>query len=162
MRWRLWLILGVQAALVVFLAVAVRTGLLPLGVRGEWQWMRLADGAKTPWDWFAVAVLGVFGYAAVVGLGSRTLKRASSRWAETRWLAALLVASIAVQVAIPVGAPDEYDLTKWAYVNYFHGSTGYFQIARDQAVRDPWSFLSRYPDWTATRIRCTSGRIRRA
>ena len=32
-------------------------------------------------------------------------------------------------------------------MNYFHGSTGYFQIARDQAVRDPWAFLARYPEW---------------
>src|SRR5262249_19295234 len=52
-----------------------------------------------------------------------------------------------VQVAIPMGAADEYDLTKWAYVNYFPSSTGYFQIARDQAVQDPWRFLARYPNW---------------
>jgi hypothetical protein len=147
MRWRLWLILGVQAALVVLLAIAVRTDRLPLGIRCEWQWMRLGEGAKTPWDWFAVAVIGVVAFAAVVGLGWRALSRASSRWAEAGWLAGLLGAAIVVQVAIPVGAPDEYDLTKWAYVNYFHGSTGYFQIARDLAVRDPWTFLARYPEW---------------
>ena len=73
MRWKLWLILAVQAALVVLLAVAVRTGLMPLGIRGEWQWMRLADGAKPPWDWFALAAAGVAAYAAVVGLGWRAL-----------------------------------------------------------------------------------------
>ena len=59
----------------------------------------------------------------------------------------LLGASIAVQVLIPAGAADEYDLTKWAYVNYFGASTGYYQIARKQAVADPWRFLLEYPVW---------------
>ena len=46
-----------------------------------------------------------------------------------------------------MGAADEYDLTKWAYVNYLSSSTGYFKIARDQAAQHPWEFLARYPDW---------------
>jgi methylthioxylose transferase len=141
------MILTIQAALVVLLAVAVGTGLMPLGVRGEWQWMRLADGVRPPWDWFALAVMVVAADGALVGLGRRALDRARSGWAEARWIAALFGAAVAVQVAIPSGAPDEYDLTKWAYVNYFTGSTGYFQIARDQAVRDPRGFLARYPEW---------------
>ncbi len=58
-----------------------------------------------------------------------------------------MAAAVAVQVAIPIGAPDEYDLTKWAMVNCLSGSTGYFKIARDQAVQHPWEFLARYPDW---------------
>ena len=33
--------------------------------------------------------------------------------------------------------PDEYDLTKWAYVNYFRGSTGYYQVAKKQAAATP-------------------------
>jgi methylthioxylose transferase len=147
MRWRLWLILAIEAALVLLLTVAVRTGLIPLGIRGEWEWMRLNEEVKQPWEWFALALVCVAAYAAFAGVGLRALKAPSSSWVEARWLAALLGASIAVQVAIPVGAPDEYDLTKWAYVNYFHGSTGYFQIAREQAVKDPWHFLARYPQW---------------
>jgi hypothetical protein len=58
-----------------------------------------------------------------------------------------LVAAIGVQLAIPIGAADEYDLTKWAYVNFFESSSGYFKIARDQAGADAWGFVARYPQW---------------
>src|SRR5262249_19133126 len=111
MRWRLRLTLIIQAALVVLLVIAWRRDWMPLGVRGEWQWLRLADGVSPPWGWFALAAMIVAAYAVFVGLGWRALKAGSSSWAEARWLVALLGASIAVQVAIPTGAPDEYDLT---------------------------------------------------
>ena len=62
----------------------------------------------------------------------------------------------------PMGAADEYDLTRWAYVNYFGGSTGYFKVAKQQAVADPWRFLADYPPGSRARIRCTSVRTRRA
>ncbi len=147
MRLNLWLILILQAALVFGLAVTVKTGQLPLGIRGEWQWGRINPTVHLPWDWLALASLGAGAYAGFAGLGLRALKRNANRWSQTRWVAALFLAAVAVQVAIPVGAPDEYDLTKWAYVNYLSGSTGYFKIARDQAAQHPWQFLARYPDW---------------
>jgi hypothetical protein len=147
MRWRLWLILIIQAALVALLTVSVRTGLMPLGIRGEWQWLRLPDDVRVLWESFALALTGVAAYAVFVGLGWRSLTGPSSRWAEGRWLTALFIASLAVQVVIATGAPYGYGLTKWAYVNVSTGATGYFQIARDQAVRDPWRFLVRYPEW---------------
>src|SRR5437868_2787007 len=100
MRWRLWLILILQAVLVILLAVAVRTGLMPLGVRGEWQWMRLGKTVSIPWDWLALTVLGVAAYAGFVGLGLRALTASRSRGSEARWLAALLAAAITAQVTI--------------------------------------------------------------
>ena len=48
---------------------------------------------------------------------------------------------------IPCGAAPGYDLTKWAAANYLPGSAGYFKVARQQAVRDPWKFLADYPRW---------------
>ena len=112
---------------------------MPLGIRGEWEWMRLAEGVRPPWDWFALAAAGVAVYAGARrrSAGDRCMRR-SSRWAEARWLAVLFAASIGVQVAVPLGAPDEHDLTKWAYVNYLQRSTGYFKIARQTAAHDPW------------------------
>src|SRR5208282_3553107 len=59
----------------------------------------------------------------------------------------LFLMAIAVQVIVPTGAPDGYDLTKWASVNYLPSSTGYFKVAREQAAGDPWKFLSDYPRW---------------
>jgi hypothetical protein len=147
MRLRLWLILILQAALVALLAVGVKTGLMPLGIRGEWEWLRLGKTALVSWDWLALAGLGVAAYAGFAGLGLRALAARATGWAEARWLAALLAAAIAVQVAIPMGAAPGYDLSKWASVNYLPGSAGYFQVARQQAVRDPWRFLAEYPEW---------------
>lgn len=147
MRWRLSLILTVQAVVVVVLAVGVRTGLIPVGVRGEWRWVRLDDSVRLLWESLALAAAGVAAYAAFVATGLRTASRWRSRWSEAGWVAGLWAAAVAVQVAVPIGAPYGYGLTKWAFVNYLPGSTGYFRIARDQAVNDPWRFLARYPEW---------------
>jgi hypothetical protein len=147
MRWRLGLIVIIQAALVALLTVSVRTGLMPLGIRGEWQWLRLPDDVRLLWESFALALMAVAAYAVFAGVGWRSLKGAARRRAEGCWLTALFGASLAVQAVIPTGAPYGYGLTKWSYVNLSTGATGYFQIARDRAVRDPWRFLARYPEW---------------
>ena len=100
------------------------------------------------WSVCSSPALAVAAYCGFVALGLRAV--ASPRLAPPReagWLAGLLAASIAIQVLIPTGAADEYDLTKWAYVNYFGASTGYYQVARKQAVADPWRFLVEYPVW---------------
>ncbi len=145
MRIKFWLILIVQAALVVLLAVAVKRKLIPLGVPGEWEWLRVA--VSPTWLGLVLVSLAVAAYAGFVALGWRSLASRTSRRFEAAWLIGLLIAATGVQVMIPMGAPEGYDLAKWAAVNYVSGSTGYFQIARKQAVRDPWRFLAEYPEW---------------
>jgi methylthioxylose transferase len=145
MRIKFWLILIVQAALVVLLAVAVKRKVMPLGVPGEWEWLRVPYSPT--WLGLVLAGLSVAGYAGFVALGLRSIAARKSRRVETAWLTGLLVAAVGVQVMIPMGAPEGYDLAKWASVNYVSGATGYFQIARQQAVRDPWQFLAKYPEW---------------
>jgi hypothetical protein len=147
MRLRLWIIGILQAALVILLALAVGARLLPLGVPGEWEWFRLPAWASPFWLGLFLAGLGVAAYAGFVALGLRSLSARRSRPTETAWLTGLLLAAVAAQAIVPTGAPAGYDLTKWASVNYLSGSAGYFQIARKQAVRDPWRFLADYPQW---------------
>jgi methylthioxylose transferase len=144
------LILIAQALLVVIVAVALGFKLVPAGVPGEWEWNRLADWAVLSWDGFTVSVIGVAIYACFAALGLRLLNRARSPVFEGACLAGLLFASVCIQVIVPLGAPAGYDLTKWASVNYLPGSTGYFQVARQKAVDDPWKFLAEYPDWIRT------------
>ena len=139
-----------QAVLIVVLIAALAFRLLPAGVPGEWEWNRLADWAKLQWDGLAIASLGVAVYAAFVTLGLRALAVKRSRIFEAASLVALFFASVCIQVIVPMGAPAGYDLTKWASVNYFSGSSGYFQIARAKAAADPWKFLADYPDWIRT------------
>ena len=144
------LILIVQALLVVVVAVALGAKLVPVGVPGEWEWNRLADWAVLSWGGLTIAALGVAMYAGFAALGLRFLSAPRSRAFEGACLAGLLFASICIQVIVPMGAPSGYDLTKWASVNYLSGSTGHFQVARQQAVRDPWKFLADYPNWIRT------------
>jgi hypothetical protein len=145
MRPRTWLILIMQAALVSLVLIAVVSRRVPLGVPGEWEWLRV----KFPpvWQSLCLASLGVAAYAGFVALGFKALASRSSRSAESAWVIGLLAAAIAVQVIIPAGAAPGYDLTKWAAANYLPGSAGYFKVARQQAVRDPWKFLADYPQW---------------
>jgi len=145
MRVKFWLILTLQAALVVVLATAVGARLVPLGVPGEWEWLR-AQFSPQPAG-LLLAVLGVAAYAGLVALGLRAVARKRARRSTAAWLTGLLLAAVAVQVIVPMGAASGYDLAKWAAVNYLPGSAGYFQVARKQAVRDPWRFLAEYPRW---------------
>ncbi len=140
-----WLIVALAATLVVALVVVVAARTVPLGVPGEWEWMRVGlapNGAALVLSGAAVAA-----YSAFVALGMRMLAKPRSRWVEAAWVAGLLIAAMAIQVAVPTGAPPPYDLAKWAAVNYLPSSTGYFRIAREQAANDPWRFLAEYPAW---------------
>ena len=141
------LILILQALLVVMVAVAVGSRVLPVGVPGEWEWNRLAAWATLPPDGLTIACAGVAAYAAFAAFGQRLLAVNRSRMFEVACLTGLFFAAVGIQVIVPMGAPAGYDLTKWASVNYLPGSAGYFQIARQKAAADPWKFLAEYPDW---------------
>ncbi len=146
MRRKFWFILLAQGVLVILLAAAIASKRMPLGIPGEWEWLRVHAQPSLVGLFFSG--LAVAAYCGLIALGYGAV--ASPRvtpWREARWLTGLLAASIVVQVLIPAGAADEYDLTKWAYVNYFGASTGYYQVARKQAVADPWRFLVEYPVW---------------
>jgi len=145
MRVKIWLVLMVQAGVVVLLAIAVGARLVPLGVPGEWEWLRVRFVPSS--EGLVLAVLGVAAYAGFVALGLKGVERRRSHRSTAAWLTGLSLAAVAVQVAVPMGAASPYDLGKWAAVNYLSGSTGYFQIARTQAGRDPWRFLAEYPRW---------------
>ncbi len=147
MRLRFWLILLMQAALVIGLLFGLRSGFMPAGIPGEWEWMRVPAWAKPAWEWLLLAAVAVIAYAAFAAWGLRVLGTGASRRTEPVWLGGLFVMAIAIQVIVPTGAPPGYDLTKWASVNYLPSSTGYFKVAREQAAGDPWKFLSEYPRW---------------
>jgi hypothetical protein len=147
MRLRLWQILLVQFGLVIGLLVGIRARLVPLGIRGEWEWMRLPAWAWPVWESLLLAVLAVVAYSAFAAWGLRAFSAGASPRSEPLWVVGLLVTAIVVQAIVSIGAPAGYDLSKWAGVNYLPASAGYFKIAREQAAPDPWKFLSEYPVW---------------
>jgi hypothetical protein len=145
---RIWVVLILEVALVFLLVIAIRAGWLPLGILGEWEYNRLPPWASPLRELLGLVGLAVAAYAGFVALGLRNLSARQSPRVETAWLGALLCTAIAVQVIIPMGAAPGYDLSKWAAVNYPPTPAGcYFQVAREQAVRDPWGFLAEYPKW---------------
>ena len=144
-----WLIMSIQALLVILLVVVSRTKAIPLGVRGEWEWLRIS--ALPSAEGLLMAVLAVGLYCGFAGLGLRALGAKALDSSSRSLLACGLAGGGGRGPALhSYGTPDEYDLTKWAYVNYFTASTGYYKIAKEQAVADPWRFLAEYPDWIQT------------
>lgn len=138
--------MGISALLVVGLLAGIRSGRLPTGVVGEWEWLRI--DASSSMAWLLISAVAVAAYAGYAALGFRALGVPSRRgFREISWVVGLTASAVAVQVLIAVGAPDEYDLSRWAYVHCFQGSTGYYDIARDRAAADPWKFLADYPKW---------------
>ena len=135
--------IGISATAVAALAISLRAGTFPLGVPGEWEWPR-SPGAPLPMD-LLLAGCGVLAYAAFAATGYRALRTATPA-RETRWLAALCVAAVAVQVAIFSGAPLALGLTKWVSLA-IKGSSGYYHLARSPEMADPWRFWAAYPGW---------------
>ncbi len=134
----------IPAALVAALAVALRGRAWPLGVRGEWEWLRLARGpAAIDVALAAVAVLLYSGFAA---LGLKALAARPSRCREGLAVGVLLVAAVMMQVVVPMGAPEGYGLARWALVLHLPASTGYYTVAKTQ-IHDRGRFLAEYPDW---------------
>src|SRR5271154_6730444 len=107
MRPRTWLILIVQAALVSLVVFAVGSRRIPLGVPGEWEWLRSLFPPL--WQWLGIAGLGGVAYALFVALGYNVVAAKGSPGVEARWLTALGVAAIAIQAIIPLGAASGYD-----------------------------------------------------
>ena len=149
-RWPARLVATAAALALLGLAVAVRVRSIPLGVPGEWTWLRIvAENRATALDWligFGVSL----GYCGFVLLGDRSLTRRSEpgRIREAFWVLGLAMAAVAAQFGIQAAAPEGYGLEKWTIPLYSDASNGYYSIARDQ-IDDPWRFLRDYPTWIA-------------
>jgi hypothetical protein len=147
MRTARALILVLAGILVAAAVAALRSGAVPLGVRGEWEWLRVP--VPPQFVDLLLSGLGCVGFALFAGLGQRALGREPSRTRECLWVAALAVASAAVQVAAQNGAPVGYGLEKWVIALSQKGSNGYYTVAKTE-VRDLRHFLAEYPDWIKT------------
>ncbi|HEX8200245.1 MAG TPA: hypothetical protein VF590_07135 [Isosphaeraceae bacterium] len=144
---RPWLLaLIAHAALVAGLGIALGRGRFPLGVAGQWEWIRLRAELRPSAGDIAPALVATVAYAALAALGGRRLaRRGVGPRREAAWVAGLVGASIAVQAAVLSGAPWGFGLAKWASLA-LPESSGYFHVARDQ-VAEPRRFWAEYPRW---------------
>ncbi|MDB5350945.1 MAG: hypothetical protein JWN86_2192 [Planctomycetota bacterium] len=137
------LLLGFSATTVVAVIVLLRSGLMPTGIRGEWEWPRIAV-RPLPLD-FLLAGVGIVAFSGVAAIGAASLRTSTSRARESLWVLGLLVASVGAQLIALSGAPTGYGLTKWVTLA-LPGSSGYLSVAKSQ-MRDPWKFWVDYPTW---------------
>jgi hypothetical protein len=133
-----------QVALLAALATGLRSGAWPLGVPGEWEWLRLPHGPAAI-D-VALAALAVLIYAGVAALGLRFLSTRATPGREALAVTGLWAAATAVMAIVPAGAPEGYGLAKWSLVLHSPASTGYYTVARRE-IGDAGRFLADYPGW---------------
>jgi hypothetical protein len=134
----------VPVLLLVPLALVLRSPAWPLGVRGEWEWLRLASAIAS--GDIVLAAAGVVLYTGFAALGLRWLKTRATTMREGLAVVALAASAVLVQAVVPVGAPQGYGLAKWALVLHMPASTGYYTVARKQ-IHDSRRFLADYPAW---------------
>jgi hypothetical protein len=140
-----WTIVALSALFVIGLVVAIRSGALPRGVRGEWEWPFLPSTISRFPAEPVVATVGLAGFFFIALMGASRLARRSRPGDEALWLAALALGAIAGQVGLMAAAPTGYGLAKWVTID-MHGPSGYFTIARTQ-MSDVRRFLRDYPTW---------------
>lgn len=136
----------VPAVLVAVLAVALRREAMPLGVAGEWEWLRLPAGVHSQPVDLVLGLVAVSLFAIVAAVGASSLAVRSGPAREVAWVGTVVVAAVAVQAAVQSSAPTGYGLAKWVMALSQQGSSGYFLIARSEA-RDLGRFLAEYPIW---------------
>lgn len=141
---RAWSLAIAQGLLVALLTFGLLSGKLPLGLEGEWVWLRVPFAPG--WVDLLVSSLAAVAYVAFCVTGMRFLRRRSpSRVREGIAVFLLTGAAIVVQVAVQLGAPYGYGLTKWVTLA-MHGASGYHEIAVEQ-VDDLGRFWADYPRW---------------
>src|SRR4051794_39273955 len=97
MRHAAWWIVLVQGVLVVGFGVALRAGAWPLGVRGEWEWLRLPAGISSTTFDLMIGTAAVLAYSGFCWAGMRLLGPRPSVRRETLCVLGLVVAAVAAQ-----------------------------------------------------------------
>jgi methylthioxylose transferase len=142
-RLALFVVLA-QSAVVAAFAVALRSGSMPLGVPGEWEWQRLR--VATEGSSMILGLVGLLLFAGFVAAGFHSLSRPNKPGLEGVWLTGLALGAILVQGVVQEGAPIGYGLSKWIIALHAPGSSGYYTVAKKQ-MADPRRFLADYPAW---------------
>ncbi len=130
-----------QVGFVIVGALLLWSGKVPLGVKGEWEWIRISAPADRLYQLLAMAVFAAFAGFAVLGY-----KRLQAGKHPAIWLALIGPLALVVSIAAQEAAPQGYGLAKWAIALHNHGSSGYYTVARNEIHSLP-EFLANYPDW---------------
>jgi methylthioxylose transferase len=144
MRRIAWIVVGAETVLVAAFTVALRSGRMPLGVPGQWEWQRIKaapSGLQLLMGLATVSAYSIFAWA-----GYRALSTKEDGRGVKAWLLGLVLASVAVQGVVQEAAPDGYGLSKWIFALHSPGSSGYYTVAKAQ-MGNARRFLADYPGW---------------
>ncbi|MGQ0637371.1 MAG: hypothetical protein ACT4QC_22415 [Planctomycetaceae bacterium] len=115
---------------------------LPLGIPGEWVWLRQPPSATSIWLTLLPAAACGAGYVAFIGLGA-VRAHGAKRWEHLCWLMGLAGAGFAWLWVVQEAGSEGYQLSKAAWVLYYPGPSGYFTAARTD-LRSAGEFLASY------------------
>jgi methylthioxylose transferase len=119
---------------------------IPLGVPGEWTWLRIPFATEHIWGWIFAGFVAAL-YLGFVAFGSRKIE---SRGFAGRavWIAVLAAAGFSWLITLESSVPGVTGLPKAQPVLFNWGSSGYFWQARYE-VTDTRAFLAGYEDVVA-------------
>ena len=146
-----WAILVVAGGVGLACLVVIGSKWVPLGVPGEWEWLRPRLGVEP--DRFVIGIAGVVIHTLLLGLLIHWAKRTAGsgqqerprRAAEVGMVVLATASALMVQLAIQWAAPVGHGLEKWVFVTLSTGSTGYYDLAAE--VEDFTAFLKDYDSW---------------
>lgn len=144
MRFTTIAVRAAQASLTALFLWLVAAQKIPLGVPGEWEWLRISVPISFAQAIIAIAAIGA--YATFAAWGRYSLDKRQGPIRETIWTVLLAVAAIAVQWNVIEGSPYGYGLSRWGIALGNAGSSGYYRVARGENA-DRMKFLADYPKW---------------
>ncbi|MBW3538806.1 MAG: glycosyltransferase family 39 protein [Planctomycetes bacterium] len=140
-------LLTLAALLAAACMLVLWAGGVPLGVPGEWTWLRIRYGgegrAAELVSGIAAAALSLALYVGFCWLGARRMSDQHSRAETAGWVLALTAAGFAVVSSVRQAAPASYGWDAAPIILYSRGASGYFAIARED-VPDVATLLRGY------------------
>jgi hypothetical protein len=115
----------------------------PLGIPGEWVWVRHPADAQTPWDLLVAIVWGGIYLGFLIAGEGRLARGQTSRVEIEAWLLGLVVFAFGWSWAVQETAPSAGQLAKGPFVLFYPSSSGYFSKVRWEQP-DVGPFLAAY------------------
>ena len=120
---------------------------LPLGIPGEWTWLRISYRSEEFTSSFIKICLSLFLGSLLLTImfaGQKRLEQ-TGRWGVACWLALMMTGSFGWLSFLQEAPRSPFDQHKHAWVLYYPSSSGYYYEARYE-MQNVESFLTSYEE----------------
>jgi hypothetical protein len=132
---------SVPPFMVCMIMIGLTNGWIPPGVPGEWTWTapnnKLSD---REWLFAGASITGYLLYLLTM------MRFVNGSRFHGLAVISLFPAALILQIGLHLSAPYGFGLAKWPICSFSPGCSGYFLIAKTEAVELP-EFLVKYPEW---------------